>query len=109
MRQEIHSSQFILLWIGWTTTHWYFVLPFFRSIWPTTQVGDYNRLEKFNLPTKQEIQDRSTSNALPTAVALMQVTWFLVDYIVRAIQSVESTQSLSLTKLDIVIISYTTV
>lgn len=55
---------------------------------------------KLELPTDEEIHDRSKSNILVNALVFMQTSWFLIDYITR------SAQSLPLTKPDIVAFSY---
>jgi hypothetical protein len=60
----------------------------------------------FELPTEQEIQDRSKSNALLTAIAVAQIAWFSLDCTARATQSIQTAQSLALTKLDTVTITY---
>jgi hypothetical protein len=58
---------------------------------------------RLELPSKEEIQDISKSNTPLAILRLGQTAWFLINCITR------STQSLSLTKLDILTVSYISV
>lgn len=55
---------------------------------------------KLELPTKKELEDRGKSSVLIESITFIQMSWFLTNCIAR------SAQSLPLTKLDIVTVSY---
>jgi hypothetical protein len=57
----------------------------------------------FELPTEEEIQDRSKSDWLAKTVVIVQTLWFVTQFIIRQIQGLHTTE------LEILTLAYATV
>ncbi|KAG2353817.1 hypothetical protein BDR07DRAFT_1308131 [Suillus spraguei] len=103
IRAHLSVNSYISLDYSWTQTHSFFVLmggfmlyvdkkPY-HTLWPD-EVLKLIRAECIDVPTltAKQIHDKSKGNVISKGLIVLQVTWFVMQFITRVIYRLEITQ-----------------